>query len=84
MTSALGTKAATVSHEGIEYDLYEDDGALWSVALAGSDVDLVDVLKLTVISKLEDLLTAEFIERADLARQEYFESIAEDRRLALV
>jgi len=53
---SLGTKTATVEHDGIEYDLYDDDGRLWSVALAGSQVDLVDVLKPTVIAKLEELM----------------------------
>ena len=80
MTAALGTKAATVEHDGIEYDLYDDDGQLWSVTLAGSLIDLTDVLKLQVIRALEDKLaaaqSAEFAQSVSEALEDRAEEIA--------
>jgi hypothetical protein len=80
MTTALGTKAATVSHDGIEYDLYDDDGRLWSVALAGSSVDLIDVIKPIVLGALEIILWTALEKQSKQLRNEQLEDIAEDRR----
>lgn len=55
------TVAATVEHDGIAYDLYDDEGRLWSVALAGFDVDLIDVLNARTITALQDKLAEELL-----------------------
>lgn len=75
-----GSVAATVEHDGIAYDLYEDDGRLWSVALVDSSVDLIDVLKREVLRELEDMLhaaqSAEFAQSVNESLEDRAESIA--------
>lgn len=70
------TIAATVEHEGIEYDLYDDEGALWSVALAGSSVDLIDMLKKEVLQVLQYKLVLAQAAEHQQARNEALEDRA--------
>lgn len=64
-------KAATVSHYGVELDCYVDfDGQFCSVALAGSDEDITELVK--EIGDLEVELWKAVLQQQAEARRERF------------
>ena len=73
------TKAATVEHDGIEYDLYTDDDQFCTVALAGSQVDITEIIKTDLLGPLEIKLWAALEKQSKQSRDEWLDSVAQDR-----